>query len=92
MQGTGALGRTKLQILKTISIRETYGYEVWKMLNQRLGDHMDISSIYQHLSELEKVGLIRRTKVETVLGKPERYYYHLTDKGKSIIKSAKAGE
>ncbi|MCJ7505610.1 hypothetical protein MUP05_03940 [Candidatus Bathyarchaeota archaeon] len=29
--------------------------------------------------------------METVLGKPERYYYHLTDKGKSIIKSAKAG-
>jgi len=89
---TTRLGRTKLEILKTISIRETYGYEIWKMLNQRLGAHTDISSVYQHLSELEKVGLIRRTKVETVLGKPERYYYRLTDKGKSIIKSAKAEE
>ena len=89
---TTRLGRTKLEILKDISRRETYGYEIWKILKQRLGVDLDISSIYQHLSELEKVGLIKKAKVESVLGKPERYYYHLTDRGQSIIRSARAGE
>jgi threonine synthase len=87
---TTRLGRTKLEILETISRRETYGYEVWRMLRKKLGVDMDVSCVYQHLSELEKVGLIRRTKVESVLGKPERYYYSLTDRGKAITKSTKA--
>jgi len=84
---TTRLGRTKLEILKAISTRETYGYEIWRTLGQRSGMHMDISSVYQHLSELEKVGLAKRTKVEKVLGKPERYYYHLTDRGKAVVRS-----
>jgi threonine synthase len=87
---TTRLGRTKLEILKAISNKETYGYEIWRILKQRLGVDLDISSVYQHLSELEKVGLIRRAKVESVLGKPERYYYHLSDRGKAILRSAKA--
>jgi threonine synthase len=84
---TTRLGRTKLEILKAISARETYGYEIWRTLGQRSEIHVDMSSVYQHLSELEKVGLIMRTKVEKVLGKPERYYYHLTDKGETVIRS-----
>ncbi len=82
------VGRTKFEILKIILSKETYGYEVWRNLKQRLRIDFDISSVYQHLSELEKAGLIRRTKVESVLGKPERYYYSLTDRGKAIVKSA----
>jgi len=84
---TTRLGRTKLEILKAISSRETYGYEIWRTLGQRSGVRMDVSSVYQHLSELEKVGLVKRTKVEKVLGKPERYYYRLTDRGKAVIGS-----
>jgi DNA-binding PadR family transcriptional regulator len=48
--------------LKAISRRETYGYEIWKILKQRLGVDLDISSIYQHLSELEKVGVDQEGK------------------------------
>jgi threonine synthase len=83
------LGRTKFEILKLISSNETYGYEVWRNLKQRLGIDFDISSVYQHLSELDNAGLIRRTKIESVLGKPKRCYYSLTDRGVAIIKSAK---
>ena len=87
---TTRLGRTKIEILKTISDKETYGYEMWRMLKQGSGLELDISSIYQHLSELENVGLIKRTKAESVLGRPERYYYHLTDRGKAMVRSASA--
>jgi threonine synthase len=86
---TTRLGRTKFEILKIISSNETYGYEVWRNLKQRLGVEFDISSIYQHLAELENAGLIRRTKIESVLGKPKRYYYSLTDRGVATTKSLK---
>ena len=86
---TTRLGRTKFEILKIISSKENYGYEVWRTLKQRLSIDFDISSVYQHLSELENAGLIRRTRVESVLGKPKRCYYSLTDRGMAIIKSAK---
>jgi threonine synthase len=82
---TTRLGRTKLEILRIIAEKQTYGYEVWGALKRRLGWDLDISSVYQHLSELEKTGLIRRSKVESVLGKPERFYYSTTDRGKALI-------
>ena len=88
-QITTRLGRTKFEILKIISSKETYGYEIWRNLKQKLGIDFDISSVYQHLSELENAGLIRRTKIESVLGKPRRCYYSLTDRGMATIKSAK---
>ncbi len=84
---TTRLGGTKLEILRIISANETYGYAIWGMLRRKLKMKLDISSVYQHLSELEKMGLIRRTKVESVLGKPERYYYLLTHSGKSVAKT-----
>jgi DNA-binding HxlR family transcriptional regulator len=89
---TTRLGRTKLEVLKVISTKETYGYEIWRTLGQRLGVNVDISSVYQHLSELEKVGLVKRTRIESVLGKPERFYYHLTNRGKAVIRSYRAEE
>jgi threonine synthase len=82
---TTRLGRTKLEILKIIAGKETYGYEVWRALKRTLSWDLDISSVYQHLSELEKIGLIRRSRVERVLGKPERYYYSATDKAKALV-------
>jgi DNA-binding PadR family transcriptional regulator len=85
---TTRLGGTKLKMLKIITEKETYGYETWSKLKQRQRLDLDISSVYQHLSELEKVGLIRRSKVERVLGKPERNYYSITDRGKALTTSA----
>jgi threonine synthase len=85
---TTRLGGTKLKMLKIITEKETYGYEIWSKLKQRQRLDLDISSVYQHLSELEKVGLIRRSKVERVLGKPERNYYSITDRGKALTTSA----
>ncbi|MEM2982806.1 MAG: threonine synthase [Candidatus Bathyarchaeia archaeon] len=85
---TTRLGRTKIRILNIIGGRETYGYEIWSVLNERFKVGIDISSVYQHLSDLERGGLIRRTRIESVMGKPERQYYSLTDRGRNILKSA----
>jgi len=81
---TTRLGRTKLAILRVIASKDTYGYEIWRSL-QRLGFNIDISSVYQHLSDLEKMGLIMESRTESVLGKPKRNYYCTTDKGRSLV-------
>lgn len=81
---TTRLGRTKLTMLQVIANKETYGYEIWRSL-QKLGFELDISSVYQHLSELEKIGLIFKSRTQSVLGKPKRNYYCTTDKGRSLI-------
>lgn len=83
---TKKLGETKFKLLK-ILLKESYGYEVWKTL-KNMGINLDVSSIYQHLAELEAMGLIKRTKAERVLGKPARFYYSLTSKGEELIRKA----
>jgi threonine synthase len=81
---TTRLGTTKLAMLRVIAGKETYGYEIWRGL-QKLGLELDISSVYQHLSELEKIGLILKSRTASVLGKPKRTYYRTTDQGRSLI-------
>jgi len=81
---TTRLGTTKLAMLRVIAGKETYGYEIWRSL-QKLGLELDISSVYQHLSELEKIGLILKSRTASVLGKPKRTYYRTTDQGRSLI-------
>jgi threonine synthase len=80
---TTRLGKTKLMILEVISDKETYGYEIWRNL-QRIGLKFDISSVYQHLSELEKSGLVMKTRTESVFGKPKRTYYCTTEVARSL--------
>lgn len=84
---TTRLGRTKLEILRIIRNGDTYGYEVWKKLEQIIGSHLDISSVYQHFSELEGVGLIKKSRTQRVQGKPERRYYSITERGRRIVAS-----
>ena len=84
---TTRLGTTKLAMLRTIADKETYGYEIWRSL-QKLGLELDISSVDQHLSELEKIGLILKSRTASVLGKPKRTYYRTTDQGRSLITGA----
>jgi threonine synthase len=86
---TTRLGRTKLAMLQVIAGKETYGYEIWRSL-KRLGFELDISGVYQHLSDLEKIGLIAKSRTESVLGKPKRSYYCTTDKGRAFV-SAREG-
>jgi threonine synthase len=78
------LGKTKLLILRIISKKESYGYEIWKALKV-LEVKVKIPSVYQHLTELEDRNLIIRSRSERVLRKPERQYYKLTERGRVFL-------
>jgi DNA-binding MarR family transcriptional regulator len=81
---TTPLGETKRHILRIISKRESYGYGIWKTLKE-FGIKVKIPSVYQHLVELERSGLIIRGRSEQTLRKTERNYYRLTEKGKTVL-------
>jgi len=56
-QKTAVLGlelSTKEKILRILSRKDTYGYDLWK----KLGKTMTRAAIYQHLNELSEKGLI----------------------------------
>jgi len=79
------LGETKMRILRIVSKKESYGYEIWKDLREEFGVKMKIPSVYQHLAELESAGLLTRSRSEQVLGKTKRNYYKLAEKGRSVL-------
>ena len=47
---------------------------------------MDISTLYQHLNELENMGMIVKSAAESFRGKPIRFYYTITARGKIAAK------
>jgi|GEM_PF-1008476 DNA-binding PadR family transcriptional regulator len=68
------IGKTKLAILKELSKEPLHGY----ILSKRL--KITVSSVYAHLDELEKEGLIASSRLE------RRKIYFLTEKGKDLLK------
>jgi threonine synthase len=73
--GLGIRLATKERILRRIATRKTYGYALWK----ELGKEMTLGAVYQHLSDLERRGLI----APTTEGK--RRYHELTEKGRKVL-------
>lgn len=67
-------------ILKIISIKETYGYELVESLNDGGFKDMTEGSVYPLLLRLEKKGFINSVKKPSPLG-PKRKYYFLTPLG-----------
>lgn len=68
---------TKERILRSINQKPTYGYAIWKSL----GGEMTLGAVYQHLTDLEKRGLIS-SKTE---GK--RKLLEITERGKRVLKA-----
>jgi DNA-binding PadR family transcriptional regulator len=60
-----------------------YGYQLWKQVKERDKIDVEIPTIYQHLSELIRLGYVKRTESKTILGR-RREYYSLTEKGEAI--------
>jgi len=83
LSGSMLLGDTKLAILKLLSEKEKYGYQIWKELREKHGVDVKIPTVYQHLSELIKEGYVKKIESKMVLGR-KREYYSLTDKGRAI--------
>lgn len=73
-------------ILKIISERTTYGYEILVSLKQRGFDDISEGTIYPLLLRLEKQGSITAKLLPSPLG-PKRKYYSITDFGLQYLRS-----
>jgi len=77
-QKTTVLGleiSTKEKILRILSKRDTYGYDLWK----KLGKTMTRAAIYQHLNELSEKGLIVSYE------KGRKKFFKITQRGKKVL-------
>ena len=75
--GIGLEISTKERILRILSERESYGYEIWK----KLGKTMTRPAVYQHLNELEQRGLI------TSFIKKKRKFFKITRRGERVLEA-----
>ncbi len=73
-----AIGGTKLEILRMLRDKTMYGYEIWDALERP----MKYQAVYQHLRELESMGLIEEAK-----RRGRRVYYTLTQRGLNLLES-----
>ncbi len=81
------IGNTKSRILSLLKKSPDYAYNLHKRMIEKYSISIDISTLYQHLNELEKVGAISKSKAESFRGKPIRIYYDITSSGNSLIRS-----
>ncbi len=73
--GLGLAVSTKQKILKILSEKDSYGYDLWK----QLGQIMTRAAVYQHLNELADRGL--------VVGYEEndKKFFRITEKGRKVL-------
>ena len=77
-QKTAVLGlelSTKEKILRILSKKDTYGYDLW----QKLGKTMTRAAIYQHLNELSEKALIVGYE------KTGKKFFKITERGKKVL-------
>jgi threonine synthase len=68
---------TKEKILRILSEKETYGYDMWK----KLGKSMTRAAVYQHLNDLSERGLVATYEKEG------RKYFRVTERGKRVLRA-----
>ena len=73
-------------ILKIISRRTTYGYEILEHLKQNGFEDLSEGTVYPLLLRLEKQGSIRSTLLPSPLG-PKRKYFTITREGEEYLHS-----
>ncbi len=79
------LGETKRAVLRVLGESgPIHGYGVWKALLHRFSIKLSIPTLYQHLQELEEMGLVRRLPPAKVGGRV-RVYYELTQRGAEAL-------
>lgn len=77
---TAAVGlelSTKEKILRVLSEKDAYGYELWK----KLGKTMTRAAIYQHLNELSRNGLVSGYE------EGGRKFFKITKRGEKVLKA-----
>jgi len=78
--GIGLEISTKEKILRIISRKDTYGYDLWK----KLGKTMTRAAVYQHLNELTEKGLI------VGYAKNGKKFFKITQRGKKVLRGIDA--
>ena len=80
-------GSTTTLILKLLEEKDLYGYEMIEVLSQKSNHTFDLKAgtLYPILHSLEKNGSLE--SYEEKVGKERtRKYYHITSKGKKLLK------
>lgn len=84
LSGGLRLGSTKTAILRLLSEKEMYGYQVWRGLREKYGVKVRVPTVYQHLNDLVEKGYVRREGSKRVMGR-RREYYSLTERGEALV-------
>lgn len=75
-----------LYILKMLTERSMYPYEIKKILVERFKIQVATVTVYVVLYKMKGEGLIRLGKRISVSGRPARTYYEITDEGEETLK------
>ncbi|MCS7138920.1 MAG: pyridoxal-phosphate dependent enzyme [Crenarchaeota archaeon] len=84
LSGGFRLSPTKTAILRLLSEKNMYGYQIWKGLREKYGICVKIPTVYQHLNELIGKGYVKKGESKTVMGR-RREYYSLTERGEALV-------
>jgi len=68
---------TKEKILRILSRKDTYGYDLWK----KLGKTMTRAAVYQHLNELSEKGLVMSYE------KDRKKFLKITQRGRKVLRA-----
>ena len=72
-------------ILTMLSERSMYAYEIKKALKERFGITPATVTVYVILHKMRMENLIRVGKAVSFLGRPNRIYYEITEKGTKTL-------
>ena len=73
--GMSSTVSTKQKILKILSVKDSYGYDLWK----QLGQTMTRAAVYQHLNELSDRGLVVGYEVGG------KRFFRVTERGRKVL-------
>lgn len=74
-----------LYILKMLMDRPMYAYEISKSLKDKFGFSTAVVTVYVVLYKMRREKLIRGGEKKSVLGRPDRKYYEITEEGRSSL-------
>ena len=83
----GMPGGTEMLLLSLLSRKEMYGYEMIATLREQSDHVFDLKAgtLYPLLHSLEAEGAVR-SYVQNAEGNRERRYYHLTERGRKLLR------
>lgn len=78
-----------LYVLSLLSERKMYGYELRKTIKEKFGFSPAIVTAYVVLYKLQMGGYVKTEWQKSPLGRPDRKYYSITEKGIELLKITK---